>query len=141
MVESLEATIICGFIATRACRFENVEHHWLRPPALRLIPPVLHYLGLDPKQIGLDGGRAPQPPQQRCQPQHQLALDRGPDIVIRGDRRFKRSVVVDIFNAFDDGLRAKPVPDGVSPRPVFALFRARTGAFDGVASVGFDLSE
>src|SRR6266849_646814 len=33
-------------------------------------------------------------------------------------------------------FRAQPMPDGIAPRPAFALLGAGTGAPDGVASVG-----
>jgi hypothetical protein len=105
--------------------------------ALRLIPPLAQYLGLDPKQIGLDRGGATQTPQHRCQPQHQFALDRGPGVEIRNDGRIERSVVLDILDNVDDSFCAQPMPDGVSPR--FALLGSGAGAPDSVASVGFNL--
>ena len=98
--------------------------------ALRLVPPLAQYFGLDPKQIGLDRGGATQTPQQRCQPQHQLALDRGLGVVIRNDGRLERSVVLDILDTIDDGFRAQPMPDGVASGLPFALLGSGTGASD-----------
>jgi hypothetical protein len=42
---------------------------------------------------------------------------------------------------FDDGFRAQPMPDGVSPRLPFAFLGSGTGASDSVASVGFSLTK
>jgi hypothetical protein len=78
---------IGGFTAKPDRGFNNAKGHGLRPVWLalrpRLTPAVAQYLGLDPKQIGLDRGGATQTPQQRCQPQHQFALDRGLGVIIR----------------------------------------------------------
>jgi hypothetical protein len=49
-------------------------------------------LGLDPEQIGLNGGGATQTPQQRCQPKHQLALYCGPGVTISDDEGYKSFV-------------------------------------------------
>src|SRR5258707_1256293 len=62
-------------------------------------------------------------------------------VIVCDDRRFEFFVDLDILGNFDDGFRAQSVPDGISPRPVFALLGVGTCASDGVASVGLDLSE
>src|SRR2546430_8360088 len=77
----------------------------------------------------------------RRQPQHQLTLDRGPGVVVRDDGRLERSVVLDVLDNLDDGFRAQTMPDRVPPRPAFALLGVGTGASDGVASVGLNLSK
>jgi hypothetical protein len=60
---------------------------------------IAQNLGLDPQQIGLDGRGAAQTPQQRCQPEHQFALDGSLGIIVRDDRRFESAVVIDIVSA------------------------------------------
>ena len=67
---------------------------------------VTQDLGLNPKQIGLDCSGATQTPQQRCQPKHELAFDRGPGIIVRDDSRFESAVVIGILNDFDHRFSA-----------------------------------
>jgi hypothetical protein len=51
---------------------------------------MLQNLRLDSDEIGLDRVGAAQPPQQRCQAEHQFSLDGGPCIVVRDDGGFSR---------------------------------------------------
>jgi hypothetical protein len=65
---------IHGLIAKPDRGFDDAKGHGVRPLRLAMRAPLIlavaQYLGLDPKQIGLDCGRATQTSQQRCQPQH-----------------------------------------------------------------------
>lgn len=99
--------------------FDNAKGQGLR--RLHLVPPLAQDFGLDPHEIGFDRGGATQAPQQWCQPQDKLTLDGGLGVVVRNDGRLERSVVLDILDNFDDGLRAQSMPDGVAPRLPFAL--------------------
>ena len=73
------------------------------------VPAIAQDLSLDLKEIGLDAGGPPDPPQQRREPQHQLALDRRLGIVIRSDGRFECPVVFGIFHGGNDGFGSQSV--------------------------------
>jgi hypothetical protein len=109
---------------------------------MRFLPGVVAQdLGLDLKEIGLNGGGTTHAPQQRCKPEHQLALHGSSGIVIRDDSRFERLIVFDVFQSDHDGFGSQSVPNCISPRPPFASFGFRTGAPDRIASIGLDLSK
>jgi hypothetical protein len=57
------------------------------------------------------------------------------------DDRLETSVIINILDDLDDGFSGQPVPDGVLPRPAFAIFSGRAGTSERVAPIGFDLSE
>src|SRR5260370_33499910 len=102
MVDRSVVAVIPIIRGSKARDFDHAKGNGLWPLRLGwralLIPAVLQDLGLNPKQIGLDGGRAPQTPQQRCQPKHQLAFDGGPGVIICDERPFELSVVLDILD-------------------------------------------
>jgi len=106
---------------------------------LMVIPAVAEDLGLDLKKIGLNGGGTTHAPQQRCDPEHQLALHRSSGVVINGDSCFECLVIFDVFQSGNDGFSSQSVPKCISPP--LASFGLRTCAPQRVASVGFDLSK
>src|SRR5262245_2428358 len=105
------------------------------------ISAVLQYLGLDLQEIGLNGSRAADAPQQGRKPEHELALDGCSGIVVRDDGCFECLVVFNVFERGNDGLRRQSMSDCVLPRPPFAVFGFRTGAAQRIASIGLDLSK
>ena len=109
--------------------------------SLVFMPVVAQDLGLDRKEIGLNGGGTTYSPQQRCKPEHQLALHGRSGVVIRDDSRFECSIVFDVFQIDNDGFGGQSVPSCVLPRPSFASFALWTGASERIASIGVDLSK
>src|SRR5215472_2557954 len=99
------------------------------PPGLvtnvMVIPAVAEDLGLDLKKIGLNGGGTTHAPQQRCDPEHQLALHRSSGVVINGDSCFECLVIFDVFQSGNDGFSSQSVPKCISPRPPLASFGLR----------------
>jgi hypothetical protein len=102
---------------------------------------VAQDLGLDLKEIGLNGGGTTDAPQQRCKPKHQLALHGSSGVVIRDDGRFECVIVFDVFQSDNDGFGSQSVPNRISPRPPFAILGPRAGASERIASIGLDLSK
>jgi hypothetical protein len=46
---------------------------------------------------------------------------------------------MNILDCVDDGFSGQSMPNGVLPRPTFAIVSGRSGASKGIASVSFDL--
>ena len=76
---------------------------------------------LHPKQAGLDRGGAPEPPEEAGELEHQLALDGGLSIKIRGDGQLERLVVLGVFETVQDGFGGQAVTERIQSRASFAV--------------------
>src|SRR5450759_4326070 len=93
------------------------------------------------KNSCLYGGRATKSPQDACQSKHQFALYRRFGVVVGNHRGFEGLVILCILERSNDGLGREAVAYSVAARTPLAFWRCWPGAFQRVATVGFDLLE
>ena len=89
----------------------------------------------------LDAGRSAQPPEDARQSKHQLALHGRFSVIVGNHRGFESLVILCILERRNDGLGRKTVAHGIAARTLFAFRRCWPGAFERVASIGFNLLE
>jgi hypothetical protein len=67
---------------------------------------IPHDVSLYTEKGGFDRRRSAYAPEQRCQTQHQFALDRRLGVIVSDDRRLESLVVLDVLKRSDDGFGA-----------------------------------
>jgi hypothetical protein len=96
---------------------------------------------LDIEKLRFNGCRTPKPPQQRRQPQRQLALDGCLALIISDHCGFKSLVILSILQGSDDGFGRQTMADRVAARPPFAFLGPWTGTLLRVPSVSLELAK
>jgi hypothetical protein len=90
------------------------------------------------KKVSLNRIRPAQPPQQRCQPKHELATDSRFRVIVGDDCLLKGLVVISVFEGANNSLSRQPMSDRIELSSLLAFVRSWAGATQRIAPIGLE---